>query len=241
MEYDLKHWKTYPKVSCQCITYGRTDLLDEAVQSFLMQDYLGEKELVILNDFNKLSIKCGIPNIKIINLPNRVATIGDKRNLCVQECSGEIIFPWDDDDISLPHRISYSLQHMINLQYYKPDKFWYWNIGKLRPTPTTNIAHAMGAFSKMLWSSVGGYASMHSGQDQTIEVKFKKMGMHETNIPIQDIYYIVRGDGTNSYHLSSYGWGNGYDNVHNFVSKRNIGGLHIIKPHWKQDYIALIP
>jgi len=38
------------KVSCQCITYDRVELLEEAIESFLRQDYKGEKELVILND-----------------------------------------------------------------------------------------------------------------------------------------------------------------------------------------------
>ena len=39
-----------PKVSCYCPTYGRTSFLEEAIYSFLNQDYDGEKELIILND-----------------------------------------------------------------------------------------------------------------------------------------------------------------------------------------------
>ena len=35
---------TNPKVSCYCATYGRTKLLEEAIHSFLLQDYEGEKE-----------------------------------------------------------------------------------------------------------------------------------------------------------------------------------------------------
>ena len=41
-----------PKVSCYCATYGRVSLLEESVHSFLIQDYDGEKELIILNDFS---------------------------------------------------------------------------------------------------------------------------------------------------------------------------------------------
>ena len=117
--YDFSHWKSLPKVSCQCLTYGRTKLLDEAVESFLRQDYEGEKELVILNDYPDLIIECDIPDVKVINLPYRMKTLYEKRNACVGLCSGDIIFVWDDDDISLPNRISYSIQEMKNGDFYR--------------------------------------------------------------------------------------------------------------------------
>ena len=37
----------YPGVSCICPTYARPDLLEEAIQSFLLQDYPGPKELIV--------------------------------------------------------------------------------------------------------------------------------------------------------------------------------------------------
>src|SRR5437870_2425060 len=112
--YDLSHWDELPLVSCQCITYGRTTLLDEAVESFVRQDYVGPKELVILNDYADLTLACDVAGVKVINIPYRFRTIGEKRNACVALGRGDIIFPWDDDDIHLPHRISYSLQQMKN-------------------------------------------------------------------------------------------------------------------------------
>ena len=39
-----------PGVSCICLTYGRVALLEEAIFSFLQQDYAGVKELIVLND-----------------------------------------------------------------------------------------------------------------------------------------------------------------------------------------------
>ena len=36
-----------PKVSCICPTFARVYLLEEAIESFLRQDYKGEKELII--------------------------------------------------------------------------------------------------------------------------------------------------------------------------------------------------
>ncbi|MCL4258972.1 MAG: glycosyltransferase family 2 protein, partial [Anaerolineales bacterium] len=40
-----------PPVSCICPTYGRVELLEEAIESFLRQDYPGQKELIVLNDY----------------------------------------------------------------------------------------------------------------------------------------------------------------------------------------------
>jgi cellulose synthase/poly-beta-1,6-N-acetylglucosamine synthase-like glycosyltransferase len=38
-----------PPVSCFCLTYGRPCLLEEAIHSFLQQDYAGPKEMIVLN------------------------------------------------------------------------------------------------------------------------------------------------------------------------------------------------
>ena len=40
-----------PAVSCICPTYGRPELLEEAIYCFLLQDYPGPKELIVLNDY----------------------------------------------------------------------------------------------------------------------------------------------------------------------------------------------
>ena len=45
-----------PAVSCICLTYGRVALLEEAIESFLRQDYPGVKELVVLNDLDRFHL-----------------------------------------------------------------------------------------------------------------------------------------------------------------------------------------
>lgn len=238
--YDLSHWPSLPKVSCQCITFGRTRLLDEAVESFLRQDYLGEKELVILNDFAELRIECGLPSVRVVNLPYRLKTIGEKRNACTALCQGSVIFPWDDDDISLPHRISYSLQQMQNRRYFKSDKLWYWAHGAIAPEPKQAVAHAMGCWSVELFDEVGGYPHLQSGQDMALEDLFRGRGRSVEATPRESIYYIYRFPGTGSYHLSASGYGKGFHEVEQAVRQRGIGGVHVIRPFWAQDYVALV-
>ena len=119
--------------SCQCITYGRPELLEEAIESFHRQDYEGEKELIILNDHADQHLVYSHPEVKIINTPARFRTIGEKRNACIAMCSGGVIFPWDDDDISLPWRISLSLRYLEDRKYFKNKRAWLWQNGELRP------------------------------------------------------------------------------------------------------------
>ena len=46
MDYDFSAWPKLPFVSCQCLTFGRPAMLNEAVECFLRQDYPGPKECV---------------------------------------------------------------------------------------------------------------------------------------------------------------------------------------------------
>lgn len=238
--YNLSHWPKLPRVSCQCITYGRTRLLDEAVESFLRQDYQGEKELVILNDLPSLTLECDLPNVKVVNLPERLPTIGEKRNACVALCTGEVIFPWDDDDIHLPHRISYSLQQMTNRRYFKSAKLWYWRNGEINPVSKQAVAHAMGCWSREFFDEVAGYPPIQSGQDMALEDRFQGPYRTIENTPDAQIYYIYRYPGTGSYHLSAFGYGKGFSEVAKSVSKQNIGGTYRINPEWRQDYLRMI-
>jgi len=68
LEYDFSHWKELPRISCWCPTFAREELLEEAIYSFLIQDYLGEKELVILNDYEKQELVFDYPEIRIFNI-----------------------------------------------------------------------------------------------------------------------------------------------------------------------------
>lgn len=240
MTYDFSHWDSLPKASCQCITYGRTSLLNEAVACFLSQDYPGEKELVILNDYPKMKIECDIPMVKVINLDERISNIGKKRNACCGYCTGDIIFPWDDDDISLPHRISYSVSKMSNHRYYKADKLWYWKNGIISKDPKKTVAHAMGCFSTEFFNEAGGYPEIDSGQDQALENKFSGKYRTIEDISIDSIYYIYKFPGTGSYHLSAFGYGKGFIETEKYVNKLELPKIFKIVPDFTADYLSLI-
>jgi len=239
--YDFKHWKALPKVSAQCITYGRPKLLAEAVESFLKQDYAGEKEMVILNDQPGVMIEFEHPEVKVYNRKTRYDTVGEKRTVCCKLTTGDVILPWDDDDISLPWRISTVLQEMKNLHYFKPKSYWTWQNNKIKGKPTYNVAHAMGGWSRALFNRVGGYKFMQSGQDTDFEQKVKAVKLKDCrDIPLRDLYYIYRFGGTGSYHLSAFGVNKGFTQAEAKVKGLMLKGIFKIEPFWKQDYLHMV-
>lgn len=221
------------KISAQCITYNRPELLEEAIESFHRQDWRGEKELIILNDGDQ-TLVYDHPDVKIINSPVRFNSIGEKRNACVALCSGDVIMPWDDDDICLPWRMSLSMQNMIGRRYFKNKRAWCWQNGVIKPEPKSNVYHAMGCWAMSLFKEIGGYTFNQSGQDMDFEDRVKPTGERIlTELTDAQEFYIYKFGGTNHPHLSAKGYGKGFD-------EKCESGIRELKPHWDTDYVAMI-
>jgi cellulose synthase/poly-beta-1,6-N-acetylglucosamine synthase-like glycosyltransferase len=65
-------------VSCVCPTYNRPPhyhhLLEEAIESFLRQDY-PNKELIVLNDCPGQELICDGPGVRVVNVGERFLSI----------------------------------------------------------------------------------------------------------------------------------------------------------------------
>jgi len=226
-------------------------MLEEAIHSFLIQDYLGKKELVVLNDLKEQTLIFDHPEVKVINLKERIKPLGKKRNKSVQECSHDFLFPWDDDDIYLPNRVSKSIEKLKSdgAQYFKPDKAYYWNNGDIDDL-ATNIFHSQSCFTRALFDSVGGYSNMSTGEDLDIENRFSDIGAYHTvKLDTRDYFYIYRWGGVDYYHLSGHGIDSDDQSLSGelkvgIVIKTGLlsgaipsGKINLI-PHWKTDYLA---
>jgi len=80
-------------ISCKCITYGRVEHLEESLESFLRQDYAGDHELVIVNDYPRQRLHFDHPRVRIINLDFTFETIGEKENFAVSACRYDTVIP----------------------------------------------------------------------------------------------------------------------------------------------------
>jgi glycosyltransferase involved in cell wall biosynthesis len=237
---------TLPSVSCLCVTFARPELLEEAIQSFLNQDYAGEKELIILNDFHLQDLSIDHPEISIINLPRKVSTLGEKRNMAAALSKGSVLFPWDDDDISLPFRVSQSISFLINekAEYYKPTTALLWNNGSIDEINKNNF-HAQSCYTRELFNQVF-YSAMGSGEDQDFDKKIKEILKTDiaTAVLPQQNFYLYRWYGTGSYHISVITSEDDQDAetvlLKQQTAKAELSeiptGKIFLRPNWKIDY-----
>lgn len=155
-----------PFISCKCITYGRVNFLEEAIESFIKQEYAGKKELVIVNDYPLQKLIYSHPDVRIINLDKTFDTIGEKENFAVSQCKSDIIAVWDDDDIAMPN-------HLTNIAKYfvEGTDLLHWHKGVLFNSPSISAITGLGnsgiIYSKKVWEKVGGHPLENAGYDTT--------------------------------------------------------------------------
>lgn len=205
MKYDFSHWTKLPKVVCACCTYNRPILLPQAVECFAQQDYPGEKVLVVLNDQKNIKYNTKKENVVIINLDERYTTLGEKRNACSLAVDGDLLLPWDDDDLFETWRISLSVSRMRNHHYWKGDRIWKHgiNVPKYR-RPILSNAPSSAIFSVEVFKEVGKYPSLDRGEDGELQERFFMAGYKDVGIlKDEETYYIYRCFNTGSYHASS--------------------------------------
>jgi len=240
----------YPSISCRCITYGRVKFLEEAIESFLKQEYFGKKELIIVNDYPLQTIKYDHPEIKIYNLSETFDTIGKKENFAVSKCSYDIIALWDDDDIALPN-------HLSNIaNFWKEDSdLLQWHRGIFINVPDivaiTGLGNAGMVYSKKIWKQLGGYPLENAGYDMTFIMNIKS-NIKETiyAAPPDDEVSFFYAWGGRDYHLS--GQGTDTPDRPNIIQRHKehieqkrlrgeipIGNI-VLNPHWEHNYKALL-
>jgi len=95
-------WDNSIKISVFTLTYKRYEILEEAIQSFLSQDFKGESEMVIINDHPDVEYVFDHPKIRIVNLKKRLSSIAAKIEYGYKLCKYEYIYRLDDDDLLSP-------------------------------------------------------------------------------------------------------------------------------------------
>ncbi len=89
-------------ISVLTITYKRHHLLEEAIQSFLVQDKMNLCEMVIVNDNPEVDYVYNHPNVRILNVKERFPSIAAKLKWGFEQCNTNFIYRLDDDDLLAP-------------------------------------------------------------------------------------------------------------------------------------------
>lgn len=236
-------------ISAKCITYGRVEFLEESIESFLRQQYEGESELVIVNDYPLQTLKFDHPKVRIINLDKTFSTIGDKENFAVSQCRYDTIAVWDDDDLALPNHLSNINKYFIEDSDLLHWKGVYFNVPNI--TSITNLGNSGIVYSRKIWEQIGGHPIENAGYDMSfvINIKNNSNKIVNANPPDSEVswFYVWGGRG---FHMS----GAGTDTIDRpnilqrhgsyIEEQRKLGkiptGEVLLNPHWKQDYIKLL-
>ncbi len=108
----------FPGVSIITPTYNRKYLFNLSIRNFEKTDYPQDKiEWIIIDDSENENLKDILPskeNIKYIKLNER-KTIGEKRNIAVENSKNDIIVCMDDDDYYPPMSVKKRVASLIHL------------------------------------------------------------------------------------------------------------------------------
>lgn len=191
-------------VSCILLTTHpkRAAYLPDAVRSFRAQTH-PDKELVVVNDGAPLASRS--PDIRVVNLParGRRYTIGEKRNVGIREARGEWLATWDDDDVSLPARLTEQLdaamEHDANLvltdQAAVADEQMK-VVGNCQLL--TNLVMASLLVTRDLAVRTGGYTVVDFAEDQAFYYRAALLGRARVLRMPRATWYVVRRHDANT-------------------------------------------
>jgi len=194
----------WPAVTCLCPTYGRVERLRDAVACFLLQDYRGEKAVLVVNDAPE---PLAVPSAEttdatglfVANASRRFLTLGHKRQALLESAPGGLVAHWDDDDLYLPGHLTQAVGALLDAPgatCAKARTAW-WAVGPADRLDVRGI-HANTFEGQMLFMrgralDLGGYPPLDSGQAAALLRAFDKAGeLHTWRPAPEDTSYVYR-------------------------------------------------
>lgn len=225
-----------PRVVICIPTFGRPELLEEAIECFLRQTW-GNKRLIIGNDYADQTLVIDHPEIVVVNRRDRFTTLGAKRNWLMTLAGENFIGHWDDDDLYLPNHIA---AVMANLPLYKSlaakqHHQWFdglhkkWRIG-FASYMHTIIAH------RSVFRQAGDYGMLNMNEDADILNRMLFKGLMSG--PPQRLHeptFVQRVGGRA--HMTDFG-ADCFEKMAEDAKAQGRSGIIELKPHWRSDYVA---
>jgi glycosyltransferase involved in cell wall biosynthesis len=222
-------------ISVLTLTYKRHHLLEEAIQSFLLQDNPPEGcEMVIINDNSEVDYLLDFPNgnVRILNHKDRFANISDKLEWGYKQCKHDYIYRLDDDDLLAPWALKQSIADIENnpgYDIYRSNGMWFFQnnnyVGQSGNINNGNV------YTKTFLNGIE-FPSTSVGEDNIIT--FHSGGkIYESKLPNTMIYRW----GMNTLHVS--GMGQVADQAINDQADKvlnNTIGTIVLEPKFLNDY-----
>lgn len=233
-------------ISVLTLTYQRHHLLEEAIESFLRQDFSGESEMVIINDSPIVDYVFEHPQIRIINLKERFPSVGHKLKFGLFQCKYDYIYRLDDDDLMAPWALSHTWDDIIahpDYEIYRSNGHYYFEHNKFRGI--SGSVNNGNVYTKKYLSRIE-IPETSAGEDCTMTFNFSAK-IYESSREQKTMIYRW---GMSTYHMS--GMGNISDDARNewadrivesVAKERNTSleeGLLVLRPHFQEEYYQQI-
>lgn len=227
-----------PAITCLCVTHGRPYLLAEAVESFRRQECTHlDHEMLIVNDCPEQTLVCDVPGVKIYNTRDMFRDLSAKFNAAVALVETEWIAWWEDDDISLPGRLYWSLwaAHRMGVDAYKQGRAWFWEHGQIRNRPA-NLFFGSALFRRSAWrGATNGHPADKSAWERMTDV----VPAVDDYPPADRTYFVYRWGGTGHHDSAVNGTNEDRFNSFRFAVTRDPRfrrGEILVDPVWHHDY-----
>jgi hypothetical protein len=223
------------KLAALCCTYHRPHLLGQLVESFRRQDYpLKLRELIVLDDAGQYECQEG-EGWRIISIPRRFRTLGEKRNACAALASPDVegFVVADDDDIYLPHWFKTQAEALRRADWSRPSLVLMEHRDGLKEHDTGGLYHGGWALRREIFDRVRGYGPHNNGEDQELAGRLNDAGATQFDpCALASPFYIYRVY-NNSYHVS-YLDDRGYQSLGSKKVEKAV-----VRPAWPREYEKL--
>lgn len=224
-------------ISILTLTYQRHQFLEEAIQSYLLQNWR-HSEMVIINDSPEVEYVFDHPQVKIINLKERFSSVGKKLEYGFTQCLSQWIYRLDDDDLLSPYAkevVEGNVMMYPRKDVLRCQKHYFFSNNKFE-----GYGDSINNGNCYNWDyikRVGKFIDKSIGEDDWLT--FHNNG--DIHINKNDKYSMIYRWGMPTYHISSMG-NKPPEEINNITDKRNTetGVIHL-EPKFREDYWLQIP
>ena len=225
----------YFMISVLTLTYQRHFLLEEAIQSFLLQNYKNG-EMVIVNDSPNTKYSFEHPQVKIFNLNERFSSVSKKLEWGFKQCKNEFIYRLDDDDLLGPDGLQITENFILKnpgYEVYRPKKHYMFihnNFEKIGGNVNNGNVYTKKYIDRII------FPDKSFGEDFDITFKNNSKVYEDDGKPT-----MIYRWGMNTYHVSGLG-DTPTEKMYKVIdemTKNNTGNFEL-KPHFSSDYYKKI-
>jgi glycosyltransferase involved in cell wall biosynthesis len=170
-------------------------MLETALASFRAQSFR-DAEALIVND--GIPIASRSPDVRVLNLPPGIPiSIGEKRNAGLRGARGEWVATWDDDDLSLPSRLSELFDALEGgrIKYVRSATMWVADATMRVVALCSGCCYPTALFHRKTALRIGGFSSDSYGEDSVFFQRLVAAGERWSDRLFRS--YVHRRHGTN--------------------------------------------